>query len=256
MSTLQALPEPLRSQMLYGDFSAGIEDDPWQVIPTAWVEAAQARWKPKEDMRFLHGKNFVMDSYGLDVARGGRDETIGYARYENWYDNADVLPGSASLDGPSVASFAVANVRDQAPTHIDVIGIGASPYDFLKQSGIHVIAVDVRHSATAFDRSNQLSFFNLRTQLWWQFRESLDPAYGSTVALPQDPKLLADLTAPRWSVSGKSIKVESREDIVKRIGRSPDRGSAIVMAQIDTPKRYIMEMINSSNARRDYDPYA
>ncbi|MFV0245741.1 MAG: hypothetical protein ACK5IB_12070, partial [Qingshengfaniella sp.] len=45
MAQLQALPEPLRSQMLYGDFRAGIEDDPWQVIPTAWVEAAQARWR-------------------------------------------------------------------------------------------------------------------------------------------------------------------------------------------------------------------
>ncbi|MGM7379778.1 terminase, partial [Acinetobacter baumannii] len=54
MSTLQALPEPLRSQMLYGDFGAGIEDDPWQVIPTEWVEAAQARWKPLDDMRILH----------------------------------------------------------------------------------------------------------------------------------------------------------------------------------------------------------
>jgi len=33
---LQALPEPLRSMMLYGDFAAGLEDDPFQVIPTAW----------------------------------------------------------------------------------------------------------------------------------------------------------------------------------------------------------------------------
>ena len=32
MSTLQALPEPLRSQMLNGDFSAGIEDDAFQLI--------------------------------------------------------------------------------------------------------------------------------------------------------------------------------------------------------------------------------
>lgn len=37
MATLQSLPEPLRSQMLYGDFAAGVEDDPWQVIPTMIV---------------------------------------------------------------------------------------------------------------------------------------------------------------------------------------------------------------------------
>ncbi|EPP9790317.1 terminase family protein [Acinetobacter baumannii] len=256
MSTLQALPEPLRSQMLYGDFGAGIEDDPWQVIPTEWVEAAQARWKPLEDMRILHRGDFKMDSYGLDVARGGGDNTIGFARYAHWYDNPNVLEGKDSPDGPTSASFAVSHVRDHAPIHVDVIGVGASTYDFLKQSGIHVVPVDVRNAATAFDRSGQLSFYNLRSQLWWQFRESLDPAYGSTVALPPEPKLLADLTAPRWGLQGTKIKVESREEIIKRIGRSPDYGSAIINAQIDTPKRHIMQAINASAARRDYDPYA
>ncbi|MBP4346378.1 terminase [Acinetobacter baumannii] len=256
MSTLQALPEPLRSQMLYGDFGAGIEDDPWQVIPTEWVEAAQARWKPLEDMRILHRGDFKMDSYGLDVARGGGDNTIGFARYAHWYDNPNVLEGKDSPDGPTSASFAVSHVRDHAPIHVDVIGVGASTYDFLKQSGIHVVPVDVRNAATAFDRSGQLSFYNLRSQLWWQFRESLDPAYGSTVALPPEPKLLADLTAPRWGLQGTKIKVESREEIIKRIGRSPDYGSAIINAQIDTPKRHIMQTINASAARRDYDPYA
>jgi hypothetical protein len=47
MSTLQSLPEPLRSQMLKGDFSAGMEDDPWQVIPTEWIDQAMARWRPR-----------------------------------------------------------------------------------------------------------------------------------------------------------------------------------------------------------------
>lgn len=256
MSTLQALPEPLRSQMLYGDFGAGIEDDPWQVIPTAWVEAAQARWKPEDEMRLMYKGVFAMDSYGLDVARGGKDNTIGYGRHGFWYNRANVLEGIQSKDGPASASFAVSHVRDGAPIHVDIIGVGASTYDFLKQSGMHVIPVDVRNAANSFDRSGRLTFFNLRSQLWWQFRESLDPAYGSTVALPPEPELLADLTAPRWGLQGANIKVESREDIVKRIGRSPDYGSAIINAQIDTPKRQVMQAIHGSSARRDYDPYA
>lgn len=256
MSTLQALPEPLRSQMLYGDFGAGIEDDPWQVIPTAWVEAAQARWKPEDEMRLMYKGVFAMDSYGLDVARGGKDNTIGYARHGLWYNRANVLEGIQSKDGPASASFAVSHVRDGAPIHVDIIGVGASTYDFLKQSGMHVIPVDVRNAANSFDRSGRLTFFNLRSQLWWQFRESLDPAYGSTVALPPEPELLADLTAPRWGLQGANIKVESREEIIKRIGRSPDYGSAIINAQIDTPKRQVMQAIHGSSARRDYDPYA
>jgi hypothetical protein len=69
MATLQALPEPLRSQMLYGDFKAGMGDDPWQLCPTAWVDAAMARWKPKDVKP-------PMDSMGVDVARGGKDNTL------------------------------------------------------------------------------------------------------------------------------------------------------------------------------------
>jgi hypothetical protein len=42
---LNSLPEPLRSQMRYGNFQATQSDDRWQVIPTAWVRLAQARWR-------------------------------------------------------------------------------------------------------------------------------------------------------------------------------------------------------------------
>src|SRR5215210_8761980 len=41
-ATLQALPEPLRSQLLYGDHVIGLQDHEWPVIPSAWVRAAQA----------------------------------------------------------------------------------------------------------------------------------------------------------------------------------------------------------------------
>ena len=68
MTTLQSLPEPLRAQMLYGDFNAGVEDDPWQVIPSAWVEAAQARWKRPEQFATMDALGFdSLDAIGLMV---------------------------------------------------------------------------------------------------------------------------------------------------------------------------------------------
>ena len=125
MATLQSLPEPLRSQMLYGDFQAGIEDDAMQVIPTAWVELAQARWRKPDKLE-------PMDSLGVDVARGGRDQTILARRYGMWFDEPLTYPGKATPDGPTVAGLAIAARRDEAVIHIDVIGVGSSPYDFLK----------------------------------------------------------------------------------------------------------------------------
>lgn len=247
MATLQALPEPLRSQMLNGDFSAGIKDDPWQVIPTAWVELAQARWKRPDRLP-------PMDSLGTDVARGGDDSTIIARRHDMWFDEPLAYPGSATPDGPKVAGLTLAAMRDGAPIHIDVIGVGSSPYDFLREARQQVIGVNVSESATSTDQSGRLRFKNLRSQLWWKMREALDPANNTGIALPPDPRLTADLCAPTWSLSGSTIYVEGREDIVKRIGRSPDYGSAYILALIDTPKRAVLEAMGQQR-KRDYDPY-
>lgn len=250
MATLQAMPEPLRSQMLYGDFQAGIEDDPWQVIPTDWVEIAQKRWvKP---LRLAE-----MVSVGVDVARGGRDNTVIARRHAGmWFDEALTYTGEQSKDGPTVAGLTIAATRDGAPQHIDVIGVGASPYDFLVEAHQQVTGVNVSERAVGTDKSGRLRFKNLRSQLWWMMREALDPVNNTGIALPPDPRLLADLCAPTWSLSGSTIYVESREQIVDRIGRSPDWASAYILALIDTPKNRDLKAIFGKGARSslNYDP--
>lgn len=246
MAQLQSLPEPLRSQMLKGDFTAGIEDDPWQVIPTTWVEAAQARWKRPDRLA-------PMDSIGCDVARGGKDNTVIARRHGMWFDEPLPYPGSATPDGPMVAGLVIAASRDRAPIHIDVIGVGSSPYDFLRQARQQVVGVNVAEAATATDKSGRLHFRNLRSQLWWKMREALDPTNNTGIALPPDPRLLADLCAPKWKVAGTVLQVESREEIIDRIGRSPDFASAYILALLDTPKREVIEALGRK-ATNDYDP--
>lgn len=229
MTTLQALPEPLRSQMLNGDFSAGMEDDPFQVIPTAWVEAAQARWTRP-------AKLAQMDSLGVDVARGGKDKTVIARRHGMWFDEALAYPGKDTPDGPAVAGLTIAAMRDKAPIHIDVIGVGSSPYDFLKDAGQHVIGVNVSEASHATDKSGRLSFKNQRSEHWWKMREALDPANNTGIALPPNATLKADLCAPKWRLASAKIQVESREEIIDRIGRSPDYAAAYCLALIDTAK--------------------
>ncbi|MHB1371265.1 MAG: terminase [Pseudomonadaceae bacterium] len=248
MAQLQALPEPLRSQMLKGDFTAGIEDDAMQVIPTAWVEAAQARWKRPDRLP-------DMDSMGVDVARGGRDQTLIARRHGTWFDAPLVYPGSATPDGPTVAGLTIAAKRNEAVIHIDVIGVGSAPYDFLNEAGQQVVGVNVSEAATSTDKSGRLRFKNQRSELWWKMREALDPTSNTGIALPSDPRLLADLCAPTWELSGSTIQVASREQIMDKIGRSPDYGSAYVLALLDTPKLSVMRAMGRS-ATGEYDPYA
>lgn len=256
MATLQALPEPLRSQMLYGDFLAGMSDDVWQVVPTPWIEAAIARW---EAWAAAHPgqKPGAMDTMGVDVARGGRDETVLMARYGVWMDQPVAIPGSDTPTGREVATHVMLNRRDQAPVNIDVIGVGASPYDIMAgEMKAQVNAIDVRNTSHGLDLTGHLGFFNLRSELWWRMREWLDPTQNTGAMLPPNSRLKADLSAPRWSPSGKLIKVESKEEIEKRIGRSPDYGTAAILALIDSPKLHLIQGMRNASAARDYDPYA
>lgn len=247
MATLQALPEPLRSRLLYGDFMAGIEDDAMQVIPTAWVDIAMGRWQPRTPKP-------PMDSMGVDVARGGRDNTILARRHGWWFDQPLTYTGTQTPDGPTVAGLVIAARRDEAVIHIDVIGVGSSPYDFLRTAEQQVIGVNVSEAALGTDKSGRLRFLNQRSELWWKMREALDPNANNGIALPPDPRLRVDLCAPTWTLRGPIIVVESREQIVDRIGRSPDWASAYVLSLLDTPKR--RDVVGThTGGQREYDPY-
>jgi hypothetical protein len=65
-----------------------------------------------------------------------------------------------------------------------------------------------------------------------ELREALDPDQpdGSAIALPPDPELSADLCTPTWKLTARGILLEGKEEIRKRLGRSPGKGDAVVMA--------------------------
>jgi hypothetical protein len=232
-ATLQALPEPLRSQMLEGSFTAGKEDDIWQMVPSGWVDEAMQRWK--EEGKF--GRK--MSSVGVDVARGGKDSTVVSTRFDWWFDKLRSYPGSETPDGAMVAGIVFALSSDHAPIHVDVIGVGSSVVDHLKGNNVHCVAVNGAERADegARDRATgRMRFRNRRAQCYWRFRELLDPGNRNNVQLPLDTKLKADLCAPRWKLTSSGILVESKDEIKKRLGRSPDYGDAVVLAAIETEK--------------------
>ena len=256
-ATLQALPEPLRSQMLKGDFSASAEDDPWGVIPQSWVIAAQTRWReagsnPDQDL--------AMTALGVDVAQGLRDETVLSPRYGSWFAEQIHRPGVETPDGPSVAALVVSQLRDGAVVGIDLGGgWGGSAFDHLRENGIAVDGLVPSERSTARDATGALSFINRRAEMWWQFRETLDPARGQRFCLPPDARLLADLVAPRWKLTARGIQVEEKREINKRLGRSPDRGEAAIYA-LAADERLIISRARSRRRKQkarvenSYDP--
>lgn len=247
---LQSMPEPLRSQLLYGDFMAGVEDDPWQVIPSRWVVAAQERWEKPVKLD-------PMDSMGIDVAMRGKDYTVIARRHGMWFDEPIQYAGRDCPDGATIAGYCLAAVRNQAPMHIDLFGVGAQPYGHLMSVGVQVLGVNVGDPAAGLAIDGKVRFKNLRTELWWRFREALDPGANTGICLPPSKRLLADLCTPTWKIANNAVQVESRKEIMRKLGKSPDFASAYVLALIDTPKRAtILALGAQARKAQEHDPYA
>lgn len=230
--TLDALPEPLRSQMRDGNFLAGIRDDVWQAIPTAWIKAAQARWRSRTDQ-----DKGPMSAIGYDVARGGVDKASLARRHGQWFDELVTVPGKATADGPSGVAFLIQYLRDGAPVAIDSIGIGSSVLDFGRAANLNVHAVVGSEATTAMDKAGRLRFRNVRALMYWRLREALDPTNPDPISLPPDPELFGDLAAVRYRIvtMGReaAIQMRSKDEIREELGRSPDKGDAVAMTFVD-----------------------
>lgn len=232
---LDSMPEPYRS-LLMGGFRTAFKDQPNQCIPTEWVIAAQKRWTPYPP------DGVPMCAIGVDASGGGEDPMVLAKRYDGWYAPMVEVPGKSipmEMAGAHAAGIVIAHRRDNALVVIDMGGgYGGPMYEHLSQNETEVIAYKGAEGTTRRGGAGKIKFVNKRTAAYWLFREALDPGQpgGSPIALPDDPSLVADLTAPTFEVTPNGIKLEPKEKVMERIGRSPDKGDATVMAWFEGPK--------------------
>ena len=232
-ATLEAMPEPLRSMLRHGDMMAARQDDRWQLVPTKWVHEAQKRWLRRKD------KLGPLRALGVDVAMSGADQTVVATRHGAKQPEKGATvgrlvkrKGKDTPDGQSVVALLMGTAWGEdgegaCVVNVDAIGIGKSAVDVAKAAGMKNISpVVVSNSATWRDpRFPAMKFLNTRAAMMWRVRSLLDPEGGpdeTRLALPPDSELLADLTAPRYSMKVGGLAVESKDDIRDRIGRSTD----------------------------------
>lgn len=170
---------------------------------------------------------------GLDVARFGDDETVAACRRGRKVIKVIRLaPG----DGPDTAKRLTVALADaklarqgEVPTvNVDAIGVGASVFDALKRdASVKAAAVN---TGSASKRPDE--FANLRAELHFAGRAWV--AEGG--ALPDDAKLQAEAVAPKYKTDARGrVLVESKDDIRKRLGRSPDACDAWLLSLYAAP---------------------
>ena len=205
-----------------GEFATGGD---YAIIPLSWVEESNHRWQEWDDA----GRPYLGSAhvFGLDVARYGEDKSALVERsdcavvsIEKW----------GMLDTMQTAGRTKARIGS-TKTNIDVIGIGSGVFDRLREQGCNVEAINFAEGTRRKDSSGEVEMLNVRAAAWWGLRERLDPMNEDSILLPPDDDLTDDLTAPRYEyTSSGALKVEAKEEIRKRLERSPDVGDAVVLA--------------------------
>lgn len=227
-------PNDLFRVKVLGLFPKAAEDI---LIPYEWIELANQRWQKLHDDSFVSKKHVRL---GVDVAGMGRDSSVLVPRYGSWIPEIKIHQSGGQADHMKVVGMTVPYLQDKkAKAFIDTIGEGAGVYSRLVELE-HNNAYSCKFSEGVkgmHDVTGQYSFANMRAYLFWAVRDWLNPKNGFDPALPPDDGLTEEATEIHWSFqSNGNIIIEPKEEIKKRLKRSPDKFDAL--ANTFYPKDY------------------
>ncbi|MEI5100308.1 hypothetical protein RB200_19495 [Streptomyces sp. PmtG] len=214
---------PLYRSKVLGEFS---EDAPNRVVRASDIAACRIDPETK-----LKAEDLEPVELGVDVGGGG-DETVirerrGRRAGREWRAHTDRPEKIAPLVLQALKESGAGAVK------VDSIGVGFGVIGELRNlasEGKHsarVVAVNVSEKASQPDK-----FKNLRAEIWWEIGRGLSERKGWDLsAMANDDTTVAQMLAPLWDVDAQGrIQVEPKDEIKKRLGRSPDNADALLLA--------------------------
>lgn len=222
------------------------------LVPPEWIELAFERWKEWQDQGWKIVKPLRL---GTDVAGMGRDITCFCHRHQDYVPKIEIEEGGSATIHMEVVGKVVNILRQNTDLHaglvgqafVDTIGEGAGVYSRLvelsqkEEPWLKDKAFSSKFSESASiegatekiplrDAGDVYEFENMRAYCYWAVRDWLDPSKGSKAALPPDELLLQELSETQWKFrSNGKILIEPKEDIKKRLKRSPDRADSLAL---------------------------
>jgi hypothetical protein len=199
---------PLWQARVRGQFPTQSED---ALISLAWLESARA---PAVDT----GERVVA---GIDVAGPGKDETVVTVRCgdvileQGFWTDADPRGRVVQLLNKWRSRLEAVNV--------DAIGVG---YNF----GLHLrdLKFPVQFINVGESSPNPERFLNLKSYFFWSLRERFQA--GQVKGL-LDERTVAQLALIRYKPNARGqIVIESKEELLKRGVKSPDRADSVMLA--------------------------
>ena len=198
---------------------------PKQSSQAIWDE----KWLDDARTRKLEWLETDLPELGVDVARFGGDLSVIYSRRGPvFFEPVDfgkqdtMVTTGRTIERVLELEKEHKIPKEQIRIKVDVTGIGSGVVDRLRELGYKAIPIAAGESAMRPDL-----YYNCRSELWFisaEFakKKRLDLTRLSNRAYQ---KLVADLVAPHYKYqSDRTLRVESKDDMKKRIGRSPDHG--------------------------------
>ena len=216
-------PSNLFKIKVLGEFP---EEDESTLIPMPWLDAAVDRWKAWNKSNKAPAGN---KKIGSDIAGEGRDSTVHVERYDNLLWKIHEFGMQKHME----AAGYITNLRKRGDwVMVDTIGEGAGVYSRLEELNVpNIISFKNSHGAKGLrDETGQLQFANMRAYVYWAIRDWLNPQFGHGAMIPPNDRLSQELNETRYEYrSDGRIAIESKDDIKKRLGRSPDLSDALSM---------------------------
>lgn len=212
---------PIFTSKVRGRFPRDMSDG---MVPYTWAHACRSEIGPKP----IESTELPVE-LGVDVGAGG-DETVirerrGMKAGRVWRSRHD--------DAMRCVGEIVNVVKETGATavKIDVIGVGFGVKGRLQEladEGVidcEVVGVNVGQRAHDPER-----FVNRKAEMWWEIGRELSRTQEWDLT-DLDDQTIAELVAHRYTYdSAGRVKVESKDEVKKRLDRSPDNADALILA--------------------------
>jgi len=198
---------------LEGDWNALSGDQ--VVIPHEFIKAAINRQLPNTDKHVI----------GVDPAGTGGDENaIVYANGNTILGISTNRKQDPMISCAKIAHFA--NKKKAKRILVETDGMGEIFLSRLRAMGIKATPFKSGGNSLVSDKD---VYYNLKTEAWFYARTLFE---DGEVSIPDDKQLINQLASVKYEVreAGGKLKIESKKDMSKKMGNSPDRADAVVIA--------------------------
>lgn len=176
---------------------------------------------------------------GVDVARFGSDRTVYTLRDGSRIEHIEVRAREDTMQTAGRAKLLFEQLNATA-VYVDTIGVGAGVYDRLKEEKVPVVSVNVAEAAPVRRRGGETEAQGrlLRDHLWMETARWIREAEPALIGVRRDvaEDLVGELASVLYRLDGQGrIQVESKDDMRKRLQRSPDLADSLAVTLYEPP---------------------